>query len=86
MNYKKGAFQRTLDRTSLETKLQVSIEMASIDLITKLGYRENKAWTEDEDDTLSIICKHAKEEAARMLEIIREPTPSPSIFDTSDAD
>lgn len=34
---------------SLETILQVTIEAAFINLITELGYREDKEWTSDEN-------------------------------------
>jgi hypothetical protein len=33
----------------LRTRLKVTAELAFIDLITELGYRENKPWGEDEE-------------------------------------
>jgi hypothetical protein len=40
----------------LKTRLKVSTEMAFINLISELGYRENKMWTEDEDHLLNKLC------------------------------
>lgn len=42
--------------TPLKTRLKVSTEMAFISLISELGYRENKMWTDDENDTLNKLC------------------------------
>ena len=47
--------------TPLKTRLKVSTEMAFINLISELGYRENKMWTEDEDETLNKLCALAKD-------------------------
>lgn len=47
--------------TPLKTRLKVSTEMAFINLISELGYRENKMWTEDENETLNKLCDLAKD-------------------------
>ena len=53
--------ERILKKTPLRTRLKVSTEVAFINLITELGYRENKMWTDDEDETLNKLCDLAKD-------------------------
>lgn len=53
--------ERILKETPLQTRLKVCTEMAFINLLTELGYRENKMWTDDEDETLNKLCDLAKE-------------------------
>jgi hypothetical protein len=49
-----------LKQTPLETRLKVLNEMMFIDLITEMGFREDKMWTEEENDQLSKLCNLAK--------------------------
>ena len=51
--------ERILKETPLKTRLKVSTEMAFISLISELGYRENKIWTDDENETLNKLCELA---------------------------
>ena len=44
----------------LEIRLRVTTEMAFISLLTELGYREDKMWTEDENEILTKLCLFAK--------------------------
>ena len=53
------ALDKMLKQIPLKTRLKVSTEMAFINLITELGYRENKMWTEDEDEILNKLCSLA---------------------------
>ena len=50
-----------LKETPLEIRLSVNNEMAFIELITKLGYRESKPWSDDENDILQKIWELALE-------------------------
>lgn len=61
-----------IDSISLETKLQVHNELAMINLLTELGYREDKSWTPEEDEKLSILLKSAKRLTMYQLEEIEE--------------
>ena len=56
----------------LETKLKVSNEMAFINLIVELGYREDKTWTDEEDELLSKLMSLAGEHTESQLKIINE--------------
>ena len=58
--------------TPLKTRLKVSNEMAFISLLTELGYRENKAWLESENEILSKLCKAALTHTEHQLEQIEE--------------
>jgi hypothetical protein len=62
--------QQILDDTPLELVLEVQNQMAFINLITELGYRENKAWRDDdpEDDRiLSMLCKLAADHTSHQM-------------------
>lgn len=45
--------EKILKETPLKTRLKVSTQMAFISLLSELGYRENKMWSEDEEETLN---------------------------------
>lgn len=57
---KSPIIEEILKKISLETRLRVSTEMAMIDLLTEMGYRENRAWTEEEDEKLHILVQAAE--------------------------
>lgn len=59
-------------RTTLEQKLQVSNEMAFISLITDLGYREDKMWTEAEDKLLYKLLDLASVHTKNQMDEIAE--------------
>jgi hypothetical protein len=56
----------------LKTKLKVANEMAFINLIVELGYREGKTWTEDENELLDKLYKLAQEHTDSILKDIEE--------------
>ena len=56
----------------LDSKLRVANEMAFINLIVELGYREDKGWTDEEDELLSKLMKLADDHTESQLKIIRE--------------
>ena len=58
-NMRSKVIERILKETPLKTRLKVSTEMAFISLISELGYRENKIWTDDENETLNKLCELA---------------------------
>ena len=61
--------KNALKRIPLETRLNISIQSAFINLITELGYRENKAWADDENEILDKLIDLAN---VLSLEIIEE--------------
>jgi hypothetical protein len=65
-------FSEIIKNIPLKTRIKVATEMAFIELITELGYRENKAWTESESDTHVKLCNEAKKHTEHTLEIFYE--------------
>jgi len=61
-----------VENTPLETKIRVDIEMSMIKMLTDAGYREDKAWTDDEDPQLSALSKCAKECAEWVMEEVEK--------------
>lgn len=59
--------EKIMNEIPLSTHLTVSIQLAMIDLLSAVGFRENKMWTDDEEDVLSIIFDSA-EKIAKQLE------------------
>jgi hypothetical protein len=56
----------------LDVRIRVTTQMAFIDLITELGYREDKSWGPDEDETLNKLMKLANEYAKDVLKELEE--------------
>ena len=56
--------------TPLETRIKVLNEMAFINLIVELGYRESKMWTKDEDELLNKLLELADEHTDDILKEI----------------
>jgi len=59
-----------LKRTPLKTRIKVDIHASFINLITELGYRESKCWTEDEDPILQKITELANKTTDYIMESI----------------
>jgi hypothetical protein len=66
------SFKKLLKEIPLKTRLKVSNEMAFINLIVELGYREDKMWTDDENELLAKLCGLAKEHTDSVLKEIEE--------------
>ena len=64
-------FEKLLKRVPLDTRLRVTNEMAMIDLLAKLGFREGY-WKEEENEMLKELCKCARELTEWQLEAIKE--------------
>jgi hypothetical protein len=60
-----------LIETPLKTRLQVSNEMMFINLLSVIGFRKDKMWTESENELLSKICKLAEEHTENQLKQIK---------------
>ena len=65
-------FKKILKETPLKTRLKVANKMAFINLIVELGYREDKMWTDDENELLDKLCGLAKEHTDIILKDIKE--------------
>ena len=66
------AFEKIVKEIPLKTRIKVANEMAFINLIVELGYREDKMWTDDENELLSRLCGLAKEHTDSILKDIEE--------------
>ena len=60
-------FTERIKTIPLKTRLEVANQMAFIDLLTKLGYREDKSWGDDEQDILLKLNESAKDHADWIL-------------------
>lgn len=65
-------FFEILKNNSLETRLKVSNEIAFINLLTELGFRESKSWTPEEDEMLGKLCQFAHKHTQHQLEQIEQ--------------
>jgi hypothetical protein len=63
---------KMLRETPLATRLRVSNEMTFISLLTELGYREEKAWGDDEQELLNKLCNIAKSHTDHQIQQILE--------------
>jgi|AntAceMinimDraft_10_1070366.scaffolds.fasta_scaffold04588_2 hypothetical protein len=59
---------KAMKKIPLKTRLKVSTEMAFMDLIVELGYREDKGWTDEEDEKLQKLCDLASTLADHHIE------------------
>jgi Ser-tRNA(Ala) deacylase AlaX len=57
---------------SMKTSVKVLCEFCVINAITAAGYRENKMWTDDEDEALNALIREAHKTAIRILELQEE--------------
>lgn len=66
------AYKQLVKEIDLKTRMKAHTEIAFIDLITKLGYRPDKMWTEDEQPLLSKLCGLALELSEELVEEIEQ--------------
>lgn len=59
-------------RIPLKTRIQVNSQMAFINLLTELDYRESKMWTPDEDELLNKVIKLANEQSDHLIEEFKQ--------------
>jgi len=65
-------FEKIIKRTSLETRLNNVNQLNFIDLITDLGYRENKKWTEEEDELFQKLNDAVHKATEEQIEIVKQ--------------
>jgi hypothetical protein len=61
-----------LKKQPLEHRLYISNDMFFVQLITELGYRENKYWTDEEDELSRKISELAKKYAKQLVKEFEE--------------
>ena len=59
-------------KASLTTRLNVANQIKFIDLLTELGYREDKMWSKEEDELLNKLCNSANKYTLEILNTIKE--------------
>lgn len=60
--------EKIMNGIPLSTHLTVSIQLAMIDLLSAVGFRENKIWTDEEEPILKILSKLANNIAKDLEE------------------
>ena len=65
-------FTKTLKKVPLDIRLDVINDMHFMDLIHELGYREEKGWTDEENEVLYKINKAARNHTLRILQEIQQ--------------
>jgi hypothetical protein len=65
-------FKEMTKSVPLKNRLKVCTEMSFINLIVELGYREDKMWTDDENELLGKLMKLANEHTGYILDTIAE--------------
>lgn len=70
-NMKNELINNLLKSMDLESRLKIDNEFAFIELITLLGYREEKFWTEEENEILGKLMKFAEVIAKRQIKTVK---------------
>lgn len=65
-------FTKTLKEVPLDIRLDVINDMYFMDLIHGLGYREEKGWTDEENEVLYKINTAARNHTLRILQEIQQ--------------
>ena len=68
---KNKAIKESLKGVPLKTRLETIIEFGFIDLLVKLGYREDKEWDEEEQEKLRVLYKTSSKLAKEQLKEIK---------------
>lgn len=64
--------EKVRKRTPLHTRLEVEAQVAFVDLITILGYREDKVWTREENELLQKISGYSIQHAKNIVKIVEQ--------------
>lgn len=71
MKNSKNSIKETLIDIPLETRFKILLEMFYINLITDLGFREEKMWNENNEEDMKLlnkILKTAKKDTELLVE------------------
>lgn len=69
---KNNIINKIREEIKLKTDIKVVNEMGFIDLITSLGYREDKMWSDNEDELLQKLCDLAENHTELIVKQINE--------------
>lgn len=67
-----STFDKILKETPLDTRLYVSNSMMFMMLLTELGYREDRSWTDEEEPIFQKLHKLAREHTDHQMTQIAE--------------
>lgn len=65
-------FEEQLKKTSLHSRLLALNQLDLIDFLVEIGFRDNKVWTEDEDELLMKLNNFALKITNDQLEVIEK--------------
>lgn len=65
-------FTNILKKSNLETRLEVSNQMAFMELISILGYRKSKSWTPEENAIFDKLMQYSKTHTEHQLQLIKK--------------
>jgi len=60
-----------VENISLERRFQIINEMGFIGFLSELGYREDKMWTDEEQETLDKLCEYTKKHTKNLIEELK---------------
>lgn len=72
---KSELFEKILRETSLEIRFKVLLELFYLNLITDLGFREEKMWNENNEEDMKLLNKileAAKKDSDSLLEEVEQ--------------
>jgi hypothetical protein len=69
--YQRWKIWKLCKNTPPEIAIKVLCEMAMIELIVKMGYRQDKMWTSDEEEQLNILLNEAEILSNKIIKEIK---------------
>ena len=68
----KQYYEELLNSIPLKSTLYIMNQMAMIDVITECGYRENKAWSKDENEIIQKLSDCARKLTNQQLDYLEK--------------
>lgn len=69
---KSEIMEKIRKKTSLEIRLRVENEMFLMDFLCEMGYRPDRAWTDEETETLNKLLAYAKRMTGYHLDTVKQ--------------
>ena len=67
---KNELIERLMNEVTVDIRIEILCQFAFINLITDMGYRENKYWTAEEDAKFKILMESAEKLSKDIMEEI----------------
>jgi len=71
-NYDSSILNELLSECTLENELQILNEFAFINLLSILGFREDKMWTKDEEELYAKLYNASQQHTQDILNLINK--------------